>query len=189
MKMIKTLTKRTLFFLPFLILVNGQPAENSWKEKVTVRVDGLACPFCAYGLEKKLERLNGVEDLIIKINEGVVILYSDEKGKIDEKLIRQKVKEAGFTPRVVERETMELSGARSNGDDVKTIHLSIDGMKCEFCVLNIETALKNIEGVDEVIVNLENNSAEVLVKKGIVRADTLIEVIEGLGKFKARVKK
>jgi len=34
---------------------------------VKIRVDGPACPFCAYGLEKKLKRVEGVKDLEIDL--------------------------------------------------------------------------------------------------------------------------
>ena len=30
-------------------------------EQVSVRVDGLACPFCAYNIEKRVKTLEGVE--------------------------------------------------------------------------------------------------------------------------------
>lgn len=189
MRSIKTLTKRMLFSFLFLVLVNGQSERGNWVEKVTVRVDGLACPFCAYGLEKKLERLEGVDNLDIKINDGIVILYSKETDRIDEILVRKKVKESGFTPREIERETLEIGVPKTDIDKTEKIHLNISGMKCEFCVLNIETAMRNIEGVDKVDVNLENNSAELLVKKGSVKSKTLIEIIERLGQFRATLKK
>jgi len=66
---------------------------------VKVRVDGLACPFCAYGLEKKLKRIEGVEGLEIMLNEGLAIVYFDEGTQIDEGVLEEKVREAGFTPR------------------------------------------------------------------------------------------
>jgi len=33
--------------------------------EVRVQVDGLSCPFCAYGLEKKLRRVDNVAELEI----------------------------------------------------------------------------------------------------------------------------
>ena len=38
-----------------------------------LRVDGLACPFCAYGIEKKLGALEGVQSVETNIKDGVVI--------------------------------------------------------------------------------------------------------------------
>ena len=39
-----------------------------------LHVDGLACPFCAYGIEKKLNAVPGVERVETNIREGVVIV-------------------------------------------------------------------------------------------------------------------
>ncbi|HKJ69710.1 MAG TPA: hypothetical protein VKA68_17270, partial [bacterium] len=36
---------------------------------ITIQVKGLACPFCAYGLEKKLGKLNGVKQVYIGLDE------------------------------------------------------------------------------------------------------------------------
>ena len=40
-----------------------------------LRVDGLACPYCAYGIEKKIKALGGVDkgSIEIKLNEGRAI--------------------------------------------------------------------------------------------------------------------
>ena len=69
--------------------------------RVEVRVDGLSCPFCAYGLEKKLLKIDGMKDLEIDIDKGLVT-FSLKKGKsVDEKSIRKIVKDAGFTPKEI----------------------------------------------------------------------------------------
>jgi len=64
-----------------------------------VRVDGLACPFCAYGLEKKLKAVEGVTGLEIDLDEGLAIVHFAEDARVDEDVLAEKVREAGFTPR------------------------------------------------------------------------------------------
>ncbi|MBN4081117.1 heavy-metal-associated domain-containing protein [Caldithrix abyssi] len=71
---------------------------------------------------------------------------------------------------------------------LKTLGLNIEGMKCERCVLKIERALKNIEGVETAAVNLEGKSAEIVVKKENISSETFIEAITNLG-FKAALEK
>lgn len=71
-------------------------------QQVILRVDGLACPFCAYGLEKKLKKLEGVEDFDIKINEGKVILTWKKDKPLNIENIDNAVENAGFTLRGVE---------------------------------------------------------------------------------------
>jgi copper chaperone CopZ len=62
-----------------------------------LRVDGLACPFCAYGIEKKLNATDGVEEIFIDINAGTVTVTMAESASMSEDAARQIVKDAGFT--------------------------------------------------------------------------------------------
>ncbi len=62
-----------------------------------LRVDGLACPFCAYGIEKELHRTDGVESIDIDINAGVVTVTMAEGGTMTEAQASRIVKDAGFT--------------------------------------------------------------------------------------------
>lgn len=60
-------------------------------------VNGLACPFCAYGIEKKLESLDGVDTVDIQLNEGVVVVTMEQGATLSEDRAREAVSEAGFT--------------------------------------------------------------------------------------------
>lgn len=69
---------------------------------VTVYVDGLACPFCAYGLEKKLKKLDAVRKMEVQLEKGRVLLAFKEGQTLTKKEIQQAVKKAGFTARKIE---------------------------------------------------------------------------------------
>ena len=62
-----------------------------------LQVDGLACPFCAYGIEKELTRTDGVEGIDVDINAGVVIVTMAEGAALTEAEADRIVKDAGFT--------------------------------------------------------------------------------------------
>jgi mercuric ion binding protein len=66
-------------------------------------VDGLACPFCAYGLEKKLTPLPGVTAVRIDYQAGWVELTLGDGATLEEATIRRAVRAAGFTPRAIHR--------------------------------------------------------------------------------------
>jgi len=70
-------------------------------EQVTLRIDGLACPFCAYGLEKKIKQLEGYKSSNVLINEGKVVVVWREDKPLDLSVIYNAVQKAGFTLRVV----------------------------------------------------------------------------------------
>ncbi len=61
-----------------------------------IEVAGLACPFCAYGIEKKLNAVEGVEGLETNIKEGTVIVIMKDGTTLDKAVAEQAVKNAGF---------------------------------------------------------------------------------------------
>ena len=68
---------------------------------IQIRVDGLSCPFCAYGLEKKLKKVDGAANLHIDLEEGIVSLDVPSDKKPSEDDLRKVVTDAGFTPRKI----------------------------------------------------------------------------------------
>jgi len=74
---------------------------NAEIKSITVSVDGLACPFCAYGIEKKIKSLKGVKEIKILLNAGTVTLKCAENKCPAFADVRSAVKDAGFTPRVM----------------------------------------------------------------------------------------
>jgi len=62
-----------------------------------IEVNGLACPFCAYGIEKELSAISGVEKVETNIKKGVVIVTMRDDEDLDESTAKQAVGDAGFT--------------------------------------------------------------------------------------------
>jgi len=62
-----------------------------------IEVAGLACPFCAYGIEKRLGAVDGVERVEVDIGEGVVLVTMEDGATLHEATARRAVDEAGFT--------------------------------------------------------------------------------------------
>jgi mercuric ion binding protein len=81
----------------FSFLLTANAADTRYE----LRVDGLACPYCAYGVEKKIKALEGVDEasVEIRLNEGVVIFQADTPAPITEAKLKTLVNDAGFTLR------------------------------------------------------------------------------------------
>lgn len=62
-----------------------------------LQADGLACPFCAYGIEKQLGRINGVDDVTTDIASGTVTVVMEEGATLDRQSADNAVTAAGFT--------------------------------------------------------------------------------------------
>lgn len=63
---------------------------------------------------------------------------------------------------------------------IKSI-LKIDGMHCESCAKIIEIELGEQSGVNKVVVNYKNQSAEIEYDEEKIALKKIIEVISGLG--------
>ncbi|TDQ32862.1 heavy-metal-associated domain-containing protein [Zeaxanthinibacter enoshimensis] len=67
-------------------------------DKFQVQVDGLGCPFCAYGLEKKFKEFKGIKDVAIDIETGdFTFSYPAEKA-LSLEAVEKQVEKAGYTP-------------------------------------------------------------------------------------------
>ena len=62
-----------------------------------IAVKGLSCPFCAYGIEKQLNRVEGVEALETNIEAGTVTITMTEGQKLTESRAEEAVDKAGFS--------------------------------------------------------------------------------------------
>ena len=82
-----------------VVLAAQAAGEDILQPKVTVEVDGLACPFCAYGLEQRIQEIPSVQQSIINIEAGTVELTPNEGEHIDIDEVKAAVKAGGFTAR------------------------------------------------------------------------------------------
>ncbi len=98
--MIPKILQRTGLVLALMLFAATAVLADSHVYKLYV--DGLACPFCAYGVEKKVGGLDGVEKVEIEIDEGLVAVTLVDGATLDEATASRAVDEAGFTLRKFE---------------------------------------------------------------------------------------
>ena len=72
-----------------------------------MRVDGLACPYCAYGIEKKLKKVDGVKKIDVDLNKGLVIVNVAEGVTLSEEKMKKLFKDAGFTYRSMKQKPLQ----------------------------------------------------------------------------------
>ncbi len=79
--------------------VSGQVAasdQNDDPRQIEVTILGMSCPFCAYGVEQKVKRLDGVTELEVVLETGLATLTLEEDADVSNELLHKTVKEAGF---------------------------------------------------------------------------------------------
>ncbi len=68
-----------------------------------LRVDGMSCPFCAHGLEKRLREIATIDTLVIRVSDGLVYVRASAGKTVTDDQLRAAVKRAGFTLREIRR--------------------------------------------------------------------------------------
>lgn len=95
---------RGLLAAVLLATVWGGPLQAQDAKLVyTLYADGLACPFCAYGIEKQLFAIEGVAAVETDLKTGTVTITMRDGATLDEPVARTAVEAAGFTLRGFER--------------------------------------------------------------------------------------
>lgn len=104
----RTFIRRTVVAFALVSVAIGASAAPATYQ---LHLDGLSCPFCAYGVEKKLGALPGVQGLETRIKDGTVVVTMKDGVTLDEATARQAVKEAGFSLRKLEQLRSTARGA------------------------------------------------------------------------------
>jgi len=81
------------------LILPAQASADEDEAVYTLQADGLACPFCAYGIEKQLSRIDGVESVETAVNTGTVVITMKPGARLDEADAKRAVEAAGFTMR------------------------------------------------------------------------------------------
>jgi len=87
----------------------AQSKQSDSKKYIQLQVNGLACPFCAYGLEKKLKALDGAGNFDIDFKTGIATLDIPNSNNVTKEELKQIVSDAGF-----ELKNVEISGKPFN---------------------------------------------------------------------------
>ena len=66
--------------------------------KVVVAVEGMSCPFCAFGVEKKLRTVPGTAEVSVDMGDGTATLSPARGDSIEVTAVPEAIRRAGFTP-------------------------------------------------------------------------------------------
>ena len=145
--------KTIIFVLISVIGFSGLHAQEKF-DKFEIQVDGLGCPFCAYGLEKKFKEFKGIKQVKIEIETGnFTFAYPTEK-KLSLEDVEHQVEKAGYTP--VAGSVTRADGSieamhKQSGNDHSDSGMATGTVKvagnCEMCKARIEKAALTQVGV------------------------------------------
>ncbi|XP_006879581.1 PREDICTED: copper-transporting ATPase 2 [Elephantulus edwardii] len=180
---------------------------------VKLRVEGMTCQSCVNSIEGKIGKLQGVVRVKVSLsNQEAVITY--QPYLIQPEDLRDHVSDMGFEA-AIKTKTAPLSlgpidigrlqssnpkrpstpshlslhhseNPGGQGSHGATLQLTVDGMHCKSCVLNIEENIGQLPGVQSIQVSLENRTARVQFEPSLITPAALQKAIEALppGNFK-----
>lgn len=90
--------------------------------QAVVTVQGMQCPFCAYGIKKHLAKLAGVTRVDVELAKNQAIVTVAPDAKVTDAQIQQAIRKAGFTPGKIEWQSVgqreKTTGARTADEDM-----------------------------------------------------------------------
>ncbi len=81
---------------PALSAQQESAVQEDSTRQIEVTILGMSCPFCAYGVEQKLKRIEGVEDIEVVLETGIATLTLRDDADAPNERIIEAVKDAGF---------------------------------------------------------------------------------------------
>ncbi|WP_041567412.1 heavy-metal-associated domain-containing protein [Nonlabens dokdonensis] len=134
-------------------IVKADAQKNKDMDQFEVQVDGLGCPFCAYGLEKKFKEFKGIKNVAIDIETGDFSFSYPASKNLTMDAVVEQVKKAGYTPNLatITRangtvETNAKETAAVEQENLMTSELYVNG-KCGMCKARIEKTVSDLPGV------------------------------------------
>jgi copper chaperone CopZ len=91
------------FALWFPDALHGQTASPPQGDSLRLNVDGMVCSICAFGVERRLKRLDTVEDVHVNLDSGLVVVTLRPGGSVTDSTLADEVRRAGFSLRGVTR--------------------------------------------------------------------------------------
>jgi len=129
---------------------------------VTFKVLGMTCSTCALTIEKQLSDQPGV----IRANANFALAQATvtfDPAKITPKQLVQAMRDVGYDV------------------DIERAELDIAGIVCASCIIAIENALKDIQGIIDANVNPVTAKAVIDYDPSVLALDTIVQTIRATG--------
>ncbi|XP_054851978.1 copper-transporting ATPase 1 [Eublepharis macularius] len=165
-----------------------------------MKVEGMTCHSCTSTIEGKIGKLQGVIRIKVSLDaqEAVVVF---QPHLITSEEIKNQIEAAGFQasikkqPRPLRLDAINVEHLKNTPTKLservlpevpehvhclKTITFRVDGMRCNSCVLNIQSTISALPSVTSIAVSLEDKSAAVKYNPSLISISALRRAIESV---------
>lgn len=183
--------RKLIFLFATLFMFSGtyaQDAATDGRDQFTVKVDGLGCPFCAYGLEKKFKEFKGIDDVKIEMETGIFTFSYPTADALAMDKVENQVDAAGYTAVTVDvtranGETESLGGSTTEltaESEIVEQEIYVAG-NCGMCKARIDKTAKAVNGVTEAAWNKKSKMLTVSFDTSQTTASQIEEAIATSG--------
>ena len=171
-----------------------------------ISVEGMTCTSCVKLIETTLPSNGGVSGVKVSLECGEAFVQFNPQVTTAE-VVSTAIYDMGFdtslkkvyTPQplssstsgsghiLVEVEPPPYTTSPSGEEEVSYTCIDIEGMTCRSCVLNVQTNVSKLEGVQVVNVSLDEKNAKIKYDPKLISPNRLASEIDNLG-FEAKVK-
>src|SRR3989304_3172131 len=131
-------------------------------QSITLPISGMTCASCVSHVETALKEVPGVAQTTVNLaTEKATVQLAD--GNVSIGQLVTAVQDVGYDV------------------PTETTTLTIKGMTCASCVDHVETALKELRGVNEAVVNLGLGTARVTFIPGVVTIGHMKQAVNEVG--------
>ena len=175
--------------ISFMTLTTAVNAQKKEMDQFTVQVDGLGCPFCAFGLEKKFKEFKGIKDVTIDIETGVFKFKYPAEKELALVAVEAQVEKAGYTPittNIMRADGSEESNENTEMDteisssELKETSMFVAG-NCGMCEARIEKAAKSISGVKTAEWDKDSKQLKLTYNTSKVKAEDISKAVAKAG--------
>lgn len=86
-----------VFNICFFTFTNAQTNNEQGLVYVKIEIKGMACPFCAFGMEKELKKIAGVDNVEIELKAGLAYISTLINQKPAKESLEKIITDSGFT--------------------------------------------------------------------------------------------
>jgi P-type Cu+ transporter len=161
--------------LPRDATLNRSRCSSDGAHLLTLSVGRMTCASCSTSVTQALSELPGVHDVSVSLLDNLITAI------LDSKVVKGDVLEAiniiGYEAEVVSFQPLNLEAPIVEMDGPLHVTVSIAGMTCASCSSTVTRLLSELEGVQDISVNLIGNSASLIVesRRKITEAQEVIE--------------
>lgn len=135
-----------------------------------VRIKGMACTSCSDSVERALRMVDGIKKAVVGLALGEAKIHFDPNITNTNRIIQAIEEDAGFGAELI-----------SSGTDLSKLYLKLGGITTPDDFTIIQRSLESLEGVNQIEVDMEQQTAIISYEPDIIGPRSLIRCIQEAG--------